>query len=173
MEATLSCGDTIAVQSRPAIGAYRLCIHCDSRKRVTEVIDPAAIAADLEAAATVLAHSPGIPGDILDELMTEADFADAALQAAEVTCQMAELRSGQLAEAREAAELADRSWQAAQRALELAESRLAARMKAAGVVRTATGFERRPAGVDLAADLRDSLTAHISTGPASAEIDAQ
>ena len=39
MEANLSCGDTITVQSAPAIGAYRFCIHCDSKKKVTEVRD--------------------------------------------------------------------------------------------------------------------------------------
>jgi len=34
IEVTLACGDTITVKSVPAIGTYRMCIHCDSRKRV-------------------------------------------------------------------------------------------------------------------------------------------
>jgi hypothetical protein len=39
VEATLACGDTISVRTAPAIGAYRRCIHCDKRERVTAVID--------------------------------------------------------------------------------------------------------------------------------------
>ena len=39
IDATLACGDTISVRTVPAIGAYRMCIHCDSRKRVTAVIE--------------------------------------------------------------------------------------------------------------------------------------
>lgn len=40
-EVTLACGDTISVRTIPAIGAYRMCIHCDSRKRVTAIVLPA------------------------------------------------------------------------------------------------------------------------------------
>lgn len=37
IEVNLACGDTIAVPTVPAIGAYRHCIYCDSRKRVTSI----------------------------------------------------------------------------------------------------------------------------------------
>lgn len=41
IEATLACGDTISVRTVPAVGTYRHCIHCDSRKRVTAVVNHA------------------------------------------------------------------------------------------------------------------------------------
>lgn len=37
IEVNLRCGDTITVQSMPAIGAYRYCIHCDGRRQVIGV----------------------------------------------------------------------------------------------------------------------------------------
>lgn len=37
VEVHLACGDTVTVASVPAIGAYRFCVHCDSRKRVTAI----------------------------------------------------------------------------------------------------------------------------------------
>lgn len=32
--AHLSCGDTVSATVEPKIGAYRTCIHCDSKKKV-------------------------------------------------------------------------------------------------------------------------------------------
>ena len=37
-ELTLTCGDTISCGSHAETGAYRMCIHCDSRKRVTRSV---------------------------------------------------------------------------------------------------------------------------------------
>lgn len=45
-EATLACGDTVSASTLPTVGSYRLCIHCESRKRVTAVTDSWQRAAD-------------------------------------------------------------------------------------------------------------------------------
>jgi hypothetical protein len=42
VEIHLACGDTVSSESEPRIGAYRMCTHCDSRKRVVAVSDPTA-----------------------------------------------------------------------------------------------------------------------------------
>lgn len=36
-EADLTCGDSVSLIRRPAIGSYRHCIHCEGRRRVTAV----------------------------------------------------------------------------------------------------------------------------------------
>lgn len=59
----LACGDTIACNTLPALGAYRFCIHCDGKRRVTGIASwPAVTLAERDATSThpdSYAHSPG------------------------------------------------------------------------------------------------------------------
>lgn len=44
LEVHLSCGDTITTTA-PTVGAYRRCIHCDARRRIVAIAEPAELQA--------------------------------------------------------------------------------------------------------------------------------
>lgn len=98
-----------------------------------------------------------IPADVLAQLETELDFADAAAEAVDIAEQLFEIRKGELAAARENFEQAENRRDLCNRAQMLANARLSSILKASGVVRTADGF---------------ALAEPAATGPGSATIDA-
>lgn len=55
-EITLTCGDTVSSEVRPTPGARRKCIHCESMKSVTKVIDTYLHVTDLTPAPVTPTH---------------------------------------------------------------------------------------------------------------------
>lgn len=122
----------------------------------------------------------GISAETLAEIQTEVNFAAAAQQAVEILTNKRDGARGDLAAAREAAELVQEQVEAAGRAERLATRRYLDALKRAGVVRDADGY--RPGTPEEIAAIDPNtvgvaifeweLDGPITTGPESAEIDA-
>lgn len=81
-----------------------------------------------------------IPAEILEDLATAVDFAAACQQAVDILTDKAEATRLEAAEAAEARDLAAEQLGAATRGFDLAAGKYLAKLKAAGLVRTADGY---------------------------------